>query len=389
MDSTIFRDAKIFVEDLLSSQLASVYTYHNLTHTTKVLAALETLMGQGQTKLSAEEQELLRLAAIFHDTGFVRNALDHETHSKIIAREFLTEKGYPDEKITTIEGIIEATRAQVEPVTHLQQLMVDADLSNLASSDYEQLSENLRQEISAVKGDKIRKREWLKSNLAFFKQHRYYSPAGISLYQGQKDKNLAKLEELAKLKQEEDEKKTTTLIGDSRTAQNQFKTALRNHMDLSSIADNKANIMLSINALILTISLPFIAEKIHEPFMLIPSFCLIVVCVLSIVFATLSTRPVKMHGKVEEVDIKNNRSNLFFFGNFFKMSYSEYASGIKTVLAENELLESSITRDLYFLGKTLGRKYSYLRTCYSIFMYGMILTAVAFAISFMLTGGKL
>ena len=179
------------------------------------------------------------------------------------------------------------------------------------------------------------------------------------------------------------------MLEDSRTAQNQFKTALRNHMDLSSIADNKANIMLSINALILTISLPFMAEKIHEPFMLIPSICLILVCVLSIIFATLSTRPVKMAGKVEQSAIKNNQSNLFFFGNFFKMTYPEYSAGIKIILAERDLLESSITRDLYFLGKTLGRKYTYLRTCYNIFMYGMIFTALAFAIVFMLTRGKL
>ncbi len=387
MESTVFQNAKVYVECLMSKQLSPKYTYHNLLHTNKVLEAIELLLQE--TSLTADDREVLRLAALFHDTGFIIQVNNHELHSKEVARKYLTGIQYPEEKITQIEDIIEATRLDVEPVTHLQQLMVDADLSNLASKDYEQWSENLRQENSNVNGEKIRKREWLKSNIAFFKQHKYYSEAGIALYQQLKDQNLASLEELAKIKQEEEEKKTSNLLEDSRTAQNQFKTALRNHMDLSSIADNKANIMLSINALILTISLPFMAEKIHEPFMLIPSICLILVCVLSIIFATLSTRPVKMAGKVEQSAIKNNQSNLFFFGNFFKMTYPEYSAGIKIILAERDLLESSITRDLYFLGKTLGRKYTYLRTCYNIFMYGMIFTALAFAIVFMLTRGKL
>lgn len=386
MDSPIYREAKAYVVDLLS-KLPPAYTYHNLLHTHKVVEALEALIKQ--SSLTAEEQELLRLAAIFHDTGFIRQAQDHETHSKLIAREFLSQRRYPEEHIACIEAIIDVTRPLVEPTSLMQQLMVDADLANLASPDYDQLSENLRQELTNISGEKMRKRDWLKSNITFFKQHRYYSPAGNELLLPGKINNLAKLEALAQGKQEEDERKAANLISDSRTAQNQFRTALRNHMDLSSIADNKANIMLSINALILTISLPFIAEKIHEPFMLIPSICLIIVSVLSIVFATLSTRPVKMTGKVAQNDIKNNLSNLFFFGNFFKMSYPEYAAGIKTVLSESELLESSITRDLYFLGKTLGRKYSYLRTCYSIFMYGMIITALAFGISFILKNGKL
>ena len=83
-------------------------------------------------------------------------------------------------------------------------------------------------------------------------------------------------------------------------------------------------------------------------------------------------------------DIQGKRSNLFFFGNFYQMTFNEYERGMQYVVGDDELLDSAIIRDLFFLGKALGQKYRYLRLCYNFFMYGLIIAVIAFGITFII-----
>jgi hypothetical protein len=156
-----------------------------------------------------------------------------------------------------------------------------------------------------------------------------------------------------------------------------FKTSLRNHLDLSTLADNKANIMLSVNALILTIAAPMAISYVQDNVLLIiPLIMLLITCLLSMIFATLATRPIKMSGLTSDDQILGGRSNLFFFGNFYLMDYDEYSMGMQKVISDEDKLENSIRRDLFFLGRSLGKKYKQLRICYNIFMIGMIITII-------------
>lgn len=178
-------------------------------------------------------------------------------------------------------------------------------------------------------------------------------------------------------------KSKSQTITKSKTAQTQLKTALRNHIDLSSIADNKANIMLSVNAMILTVGLPLIISQFESnPALILPTAILAISSLGSMVFATLSTRPGKMPGITKMEQIKALKSNLFFFGNFYKMNFEEYESGMKTVVGDNEIIDNSITRDLFFIGKSLGKKYSHLRKCYNIFMYGVGISLISYIITY-------
>ena len=78
--------------------------------------------------------------------------------------------------------------------------------------------------------------------------------------------------------------------------------------------------------------------------------------------------------------IDDKKSNLFFFGNYYKMTFEEYEEGLSKVVANNEILDNSIMRDLFYLGKTLGKKFDYLRLCYNFFMFGIILAALSFGV---------
>ncbi|MFT6322396.1 MAG: hypothetical protein ACJAT4_003332 [Granulosicoccus sp.] len=173
------------------------------------------------------------------------------------------------------------------------------------------------------------------------------------------------------------------LVDNSKGAQVMFKTALRNHIDLTNIADNKANIILTINAIILTIALPLLSTYASENHHLyVPAFFLLSTNMASIVYGALVTRPGKMQGKTDLTKIKEGRSNLFFFGNFYKMKIEEYRIGVTEIISDEDLIDKVIMTDLYYLGQALGRKYELLRTCYTVFMVGMILTVATFVVAF-------
>jgi Family of unknown function (DUF5706) len=85
-------------------------------------------------------------------------------------------------------------------------------------------------------------------------------------------------------------------------------------------------------------------------------------------------------------DIREKRSNLLFFGNFHNMSLEDFQWGMTEMIKDPDFQYSSMTRDLYFLGKVLAQKYKYLTFCYNFFMVGMIVAVILFAYAFIATG---
>ncbi len=102
---------------------------------------------------------------------------------------------------------------------------------------------------------------------------------------------------------------------------------------------------------------------------------------MSIIFAILVTRPNITQGTFTKEDVEKKRANLLFFGNFHKMKLKDYQSGINAMMNDSEFLYGSMTRDIYNLGVVLGRKYRLLRITYSVFMFGFVLSILAFVIA--------
>lgn len=375
-NKNIVEKSILFVKSKFDSELNAGYTYHNFQHTMWVYDGAIKLAEKA--KLTDEDQIILELAAIFHDVGFVVDPDQHELESTKIATQFLNDNAFDSNLIEEVTECILATKMGSEAKSQLEQLIQDADLSGLANDSYSDICENLRKELVFRHGKKIKKKQWIKENIQFLSDHQYKSPEGKELFESAKKKNLKMLNDMAAKKEKPVELLT---IGSSKSAQTQLKTALRNHIDLSSIADNKANIMLSVNAIVITVGLPLILERMaSNEKLLIPMIILAIASLGSMIFATLSTRPAKMYGETKPQQILDKKSNLFFFGNYYNMSFDEYEEGMRTVVANNEILDNSITRDLFFLGKSLGKKYEYLRYCYNIFMYGIAAAIIAYAV---------
>lgn len=195
-----------------------------------------------------------------------------------------------------------------------------------------------------------------------------------------KSEKVEKLEaKVEELKQKVKEAKQLT---PTRGIETMFRTTSKNHMELSAIADNKANIMISINSIILSVLVSVLIRKLEEyPHMTVPAVLLTLVCLTTIVFAVLATRPNVSKGKFERMDIINKETNLLFFGNFHRMNLKDYQWGMKEMLQDADYLYGSMIKDIYFLGAVLGKKYRLLRMSYTIFMFGFVLSILGFIIA--------
>ncbi len=364
--------------------------YHSLEHTREVVEAadqLAVLSGFGES-----DHEALLLAAWWHDAGMLVSSDDpigHEAKSEVHAKNFLKKHEYPEDRIALVCELILATDMKHTPAGVLQQSIRDADMSGLGRLEYRDRLKSLRKEWKAQGRLHTKDRaQWLEENIAFFNSHSYLTPAAERLFGDQKKLNLERLKKQLekRIKKKNKSKKPSTnksVIQSEKSAQMMLKTTLRNNIDLTSIADGKANIMLSINAIILTVAIPLIATYIPTyNYLIIPGGVLLLTSLLSITYATLATRPVKTKGSTDLSNIGSGKTNLFFFGNYHSMNISDYKTGLKEVFSSQELLDSSVMNDLYWLGVALGTKFNRLRICYAIFLIGMVLTVLAFVITF-------
>ena len=158
-----------------------------------------------------------------------------------------------------------------------------------------------------------------------------------------------------------------------------------NHLKLSYIADRKANILLSVNAIILSISLSKLIPKFEDSenvYLLYPTMIFVSFSVISIILSVIVTRPSVTSGKFTKEDVVKKKVNLMFFGNFHKMELDDFEDSLKDIADDKDYLFSAMTKDLYLLGKVLDRKYRMLRLNYNVFIIGIIISVIAFFISY-------
>ncbi|NNK87046.1 MAG: HD domain-containing protein [Flavobacteriaceae bacterium] len=394
----IIKASENYVTDLLIETLPSDFLYHNLTHTKRVVNKVKELI-DGE-KIEEPHANMLLLAAWFHDTGYTRGTENHEESSSEIAEKFLSEQGLNSDSIERVKTLIMATVLEHEPQNELEMIIRDADCAHFSSKNYDEIVELLRGELELTQNKDYSDTEWISENIRFFKDvQRFNTDYAINNWQKGKERNLAKLLKRDKklsadrqkltLKAKEFEFKKTKFELPERGIETMFRVTLRNHIDLSGQADTKANILLSVNAIIISVVLSNLIPKLDNPsnfYLIWPSAIFVVFTVVAMVMCVLATRPNITRGKFSREDVEQKRVNLIFFGNFHKMSLEEFEWAMGEMMKDRDYLYSSMKKDLYFLGKVLNRKYSILRTTYTIFVVGIIISVVAFGIAFQYSG---
>ena len=413
----LLQEARAYVTELLSSKLSKSIRFHNLQHTEEVVAACERIADHYQ--LPEEERIPLYIAAWFHDTGYTGGvARDHESVSIQLASEFLDSHKADEGMKEKVIGCINATRMPQNPTTTIERILCDADLFHLGTDDFNDKHKLLREEFNEFGGENFSKKDWRKKNIEFLQAHNYFTTYGREKLQPAKEMHLFQLkdknsEEILlkpekKDKDKEKEKSKDKMKDKDKFAlaaqqaadakkkkdkENQtergvstvFRIMAQNQTNLSQMADSKANILISVNSIILTIVISTLFTKLENNSNLqIPVILLVLVCVTAIVFSILATRPNISGGTFTKEDIANKQTNLLFFGNFYKMSLPDYDWAMMELLNDKQYLYTSIVKDNYFLGVVLAKKYKMLRIAYNVFMYGLILVMIAFAMAFML-----
>ncbi|MGO3707282.1 MAG: Pycsar system effector family protein [Mesonia hippocampi] len=393
MDS-IYQKADDFVFKLFKEQLPSTFLYHNYNHTLRVVKSTKEIIEASE--IAPKTQELLLLAAWFHDTGYVKNIKNHEEACTSFVSAFMQQHGYAENDITQVKQCIFATKLTHEPKNLMESIIKDADTSHFSKPYFLELTEFLREELSLHKLCEFTTPEWLEENIKMFtQQHRYYTDYAAKNWKEGKDKNLLIL--LEKKKKEEDKlakEKTKAALKakyknttPERSIQTLYRTTLRNHIKLSDIADTKANILLSINAIIISFALGNIVPKLDAPsnrHLMIPTFILICFSVASIVLSIMSTKPNITNGEFTQEQLKNNKINILFFGNFYKMPFEQYANAMDQLIKNKDDIYNALTKDLYLLGIVLNRKYKLLRWTYTIFMTGILISVFSYILAFWL-----
>ena len=413
-----------YVTGLFEQHADRKLPFHNLDHTQGVVDAAGEI-GR-KSDLSPVELEIVTLTAWLHDIGYLFTYTNHEEKSAETAREFLQEESYPEKSLQRVVACILATRMPQQPSDRLEEVMCDADMSHLRRKDFIERSEALRKEWELYMNETVSDVEWKEQTLRFMKEHHYFTPYAQTKFQStvedhmshlQEDlmesraeqretipaelsethkKNKKKLKKLKKKIGELEGEMQATLAPDAdslakirtsaarldRGIETMFRITSRNHIDLSAMADSKANILISVNSIIISIVASLMLSKLEtHPWLMVPTILLISVCLATIIASILATRPKVTSGTFTQEDIRAKKVNLLFFGNFHGVDLDDYERGVYSMMQDPDYLYGTLIKDIYFLGNVLGRKYKYLRISYNIFMYGLIVSVVAYTIA--------
>jgi len=395
--SALVKDAQAYVAELFEKELPAKLTYHSLRHTEAVAKECRTLAAAAG--LSPDDTEALLLAAWFHDTGYLDVYDGHEFRSMERAAAWLSQRGAPAGRVQLVQSLIKATHRDETPETELQKLLVDADMSNLARKDFRSSAELLRTEWELVLGQTYTNPEWAELQLNFMLDHKYHSDAGKERYKKDFKDNLDEqrdqLKKTEKKKKKKHKEQNETFAEPKRGIETMFRTMYNNHMKLSDMADKKASMMIQLNAVLISVIITYLGANMGKaaafspllrgnPVLTIPISILLVTALGSVTTAILSAQPdvTAFNWLKKSPQIATNRRvNLLFFGQFTKLSLDNFQGGMRELMRQKDVLYTNMVTDIYYLGEVLTRKYNLLRTSYTIFMVGLILTALSFGIA--------
>jgi len=395
----ILKQAEDYVSSLYESDHNHNLVYHSIEHTRKVVDHVNEIAAHYE--LEEKDIIILNLAAWFHDTGHLyEDPIDHEKKSVKLMRDWIETKDIYAALVNEIDRTIMATRIDSEPSNLFEQIIKNADTYHFGTKEFKDFDKLMRKEMKMRNLDTILM-DWEKNTLALLEHHQYYTDYCKNLLEERKRKNMSKLKKrineiyapnssetlMPETKKTNEDKKDQAKPSGfiTKGIQTMLRLTSENHMRLSDMADNKANILISVNAIIISVILSVLIRKIEvDRHLTIPTMIFLASSLTTIVLAILSTRPKITTGNFTRDQVLNRQTNLLFFGNFHKVKLEEYKWGMSTMMRDPNYLYGSVVDDIYYLGQVLGRKYRLVRIAYNVFMIGIITSAIAFIIAIMI-----
>ncbi len=394
----LLKQAEAFVLKYMRRHDNPKLLYHNPDHTKNVVA----ITGQIAQHYSLEEKELfiVMAAAWFLNVGYYKDVLHPQQESAALAEEFFTGAGVEKETIDSIKNCILSSKTNSSTETLLVNIISDAGSFYLGTENFSAYNKLKRKESALLNKIAIDKNEWKRGTIQMLENHKYYTDFCESRLNTTKQWNLDKLRKKNPLLsitgnsiaampddkpgaiENKDKSRESKMNSADRTIETMFRTSSATSQRLSSQADTKAHIMISVNTIIISLLLGIVVRKMNDyPNLTFPVIMLLIVNLATVIFSILATRPNVAKRKFSENDFLQNKVNLLFFGNFFNMNFDEYSNFMLNIMGEKQSLYIAMLRNLYEQGVVLGKKYRMLKISYNVFMYGLVLSVIAFFIA--------
>jgi hypothetical protein len=328
------------------------------------------------------------LAVVFIDAGV---ADDQELSHQGLIDRFAQEAVLPPDIEKSFLHYLQFLRAPSVPQNKLEQILSDGVNVYLGLPDALERSDLLRIETEKVSHKVFEDEEWLELVREKFTAHPFYTDYARENFGVQRRKNYYELERrLGKSKQDLAKKRNTTetvsgnLLSNKET-EDLFKIAFRNYVDLISVADRKAGLLIQVSSILVSVIIAFNIRKAESaPIYMIPTAIILICAVITAFYAVSASRP--QENAFNSGTFKNNES--FFFGSFDrvdrdfnKISLATYTAGVDDVLTGNKKeVFRKITEETYQVRCVLSKKFGYLATAYKVFIIGLALTIAAFLI---------
>jgi predicted metal-dependent HD superfamily phosphohydrolase len=382
--------AHIHINDFFKTNVPDNLLFHDINHA-KDVAKAAMLLGH-KASLSEKDLEILEIAALFHDTGYVKNRENHEEESVKIAENFLRKIKYPEEDTRRVSDLILSTKKEHKPKGLLEEMLHDADYSHIGMKSFFRKGELFRAELEASKEKEFTEHEWHKRQYDFLISNPFLTAHAEQEYGSRRTKNIRKQRKNI-LSARKVTRRIKTGKDYGRGIDTLYRSNYRNHINFSSIADGKANMMISINTILISIivTLSGAGLSIFEGFQpgrfryTIPIFILLIGSLISVVFAVLSARPKVTEKEVDKEDIRKKKKSFLYFGNFLQITEDEFTEYLSDLKRDQQELYDSMSRDTYNLGIVLKEKYRLLSVSYTVFMIGLTLSVLGFIGIFVLT----
>lgn len=181
-------------------------------------------------------------------------------------------------------------------------------------------------------------------------------------------------EDQSEKKKDKKKKKDSRVRG----VETMYRVTYNNHIALSQLADNKANILISLNGAIISALIVILTPRLGSiTWAFAPVGVLVAGCTVSLAFAILGSRPRLSRTPVTFEQVRDNKGNALFFGQFTSMTLEEFQDSMRLLTNNDQLVYDALTRQLYSMGRALLRKYRYLQIAYAVFFIAFVLAAAS------------
>lgn len=383
--------AASYVRSRFNESLAPQYLFHNFAFSEEIADKAEELAVSAEA--TEETRYLLKIAGYFYPLGYVDGEEKAFERSAQALEKWAKQEGFSlNTEAGSAADWIRAVSKASEDDNLPTRLLHDAVWSWLGRKRCDRRASHLQLEREALDkklSDPIKFGEEMRSLLLNFQ---YLTLVGKEAFDSRRRKNVSS-QQSTNYKIHELEVKAKTGKNFGRGIDTMYRTAFRNHINLSRIADGKANMMISINTIILSIvitisgaSLSFFEDVFFEnPEFLVPIISLLLSSLIAVVFAVFSAKPSVTEYRIKKQKlIKSPEASLLYFGNFLKLEKADFITYMDSMKMDQNALYDDLAKDLYDLGSVLHKKYLLLTISYNTFVGGLALAVISFLTVYLL-----